>query len=102
VRSAPHNGPWGSLSWAALLILVTVIADWYHEPALRWKMAPWASLVLLLAGLAANLIIPMSKARASASYMLVSLGLSGLIFISPVPCSAFHNRAEWLTTQPAA
>lgn len=81
VRSAPHDGPWGALSWAALLILATVIGDWYHEPALRRKRLPWTSLALLLAGLAASPVIPVSKNRASASYMLISLGLSALIFL---------------------
>lgn len=30
VRAAPHNGPWGALSWAAMLILATCIADLHH------------------------------------------------------------------------
>lgn len=81
VRRAPHNGPWGSLSWASLLILATVIADWYHDPALRWRRAPWAGLGLLLVGLLVGLAIPISKSRASASYILISLGLSALIFL---------------------
>lgn len=88
VRSAPHNGPWGALSWGALLILATVSADWFHEPALRWKRTPWAHLLLLLAGVAVSFAIPVSKARASASYMLISLGLSGLIFLG------FHLLGE--------
>jgi len=88
VRSAPHNGPWGALSWAALLILATVLADWYHEPALRWQRVPWASLALLLTGLAASLLTPVSKTRASASYILISLGLSALILLG------FHVLSE--------
>ncbi|MCX6030034.1 MAG: heparan-alpha-glucosaminide N-acetyltransferase domain-containing protein [Chloroflexi bacterium] len=88
VRSAPQNGPWGALSWGALLILATVLADWYHDPARRWRWAPWASLAMLLAGLAASLVIPVSKARASASYILISLGLSALIFLG------FHVLGE--------
>ncbi len=88
VRSAPHNGPWGALSWAALLILATVIADGYHDPALWWRRAPRAgtalfvgSLVSLLVGGLVSLAIPVSKSRASASYILISLGLSALVFL---------------------
>ena len=81
VRNAPHNGPWGALSWGALLILATVLADWYHDPARRWTTMPWAALAALLAGLAAAVVIPISKARASASYILISLGLSAVIFL---------------------
>ena len=88
VRSAPHNGPWGSLSWASLLILATVLADGYHDLALRWRKAPRAGLVLLVGllvslfvGWLVSLAIPVSKTRASASYILISLGLSALIFL---------------------
>ncbi len=81
VRSAPHNGPWGALSWGAFLILATVLADWYHDPTRRWSRMPWASLAALLAGLAAAVVIPVSKARASASYMLIGLGLSAFVFL---------------------
>ncbi len=81
VRSAPHNGPWGALSWGALLILATVLADWYHDPARRRGRMPWASLAALLAGLAAAAVIPVSKTRASASYVLISLGLSAFVFL---------------------
>ncbi len=82
VRSAPHNGPWGALSWSAYLILATVLADWYHDPMRRRSWAPYAGLVALLAGLATALVIPVSKSRASASYMLISLGLSALVFLA--------------------
>lgn len=88
VRSAPHNGPWGALSWSSLLILATVVADGYHEPAQRWRRTPWAGLALLLGGLAAGLVIPVSKSRASASYVLISLGLSVLLFLG------FHILGE--------
>ena len=81
VRGAVHNGPWGALSWASLLILATVFADWYHDAARRWTRAPWAALGLLLAGLAAGLVIPVAKVRASASYVLITVGLSALIFL---------------------
>ena len=88
VRAAPHNGPWGALSWAALLILATAVADAYQNPTLRRRWAPGVALAALIAGLAASPIIPVSKNRASASYILVSLGLSALIFFG------FHILGE--------
>ncbi len=81
VRSAPHNGPWGSLSWAGLLILATVLADVYHAGRSGPRSFAWLASATLLAGLICALVIPVSKARASASYMLVSLGLGALVFL---------------------
>ena len=87
VLAAPHNGPWGALSWGALLILSIVLADLYHDQASaeggrqntrRWFAA--SGLITLCAGLLLAVYVSISKNRASASYVLVSLGLSALIF----------------------
>jgi predicted acyltransferase len=87
VLGATHNGVWGSLSWGALLILSTALADLYFAPSESGDTAsgvrnlyPWASVALLAIGLALTTVAPISKNRASASYILVSLGLSALIF----------------------
>jgi predicted acyltransferase len=86
VIAAPHNGPWGALSWGALLILATALADLYHgdasavrDPERARRVYPWAGLAVLGAGLAMALVVPVSKHRASASFVLVSLGLSALV-----------------------
>jgi predicted acyltransferase len=81
VLPAPHNGPWGALSWGAMLILATSIADVYHDPGRR-KLVPWLSLLAAVAGLALAVWVPISKDRASMSYALLSLGLSGLVFLA--------------------
>lgn len=94
VQRAPHNGPWGALSWGALLMLATAIADFYHDPARRRRWVPVIALASLLVGLALAPVIPVSKARASASYILVSLGLSALIFLG------FHVSGERRLTAP--
>lgn len=80
VRAAPHNGPWGALSWAALLMLATCVADLHHDVARR-RLTPWVSLLAVVAGLALAVWFPVSKDRASISYVLLSLGLSGLAFL---------------------
>jgi len=80
VLVAPHNGPWGALSWGALLILATALADLFHDEASRKRSFPMASAGLVAAGLVVSIFVPLSKDRASASYELLSLGLSGLVF----------------------
>ncbi len=87
VVAAPHNGPWGALSWGAMLILATVLADLYFGDPTVVRDAerargvyPWVSLATLGVGLALLLIVSISKHRASTSFVLVSLGLSALIF----------------------
>lgn len=89
VQAAPHNGPWGALSWGAMLILGTALADLYHDEAQR-RLFPWAGLVTVIMGLALTAWVPLSKGRASASYVLVSLGASVLVFY------AFHLLASQL------
>lgn len=80
VRSAPHGGLYGALSWAALLILATALADLFPAGPRGRPAFPWAGAALLAAGLALSVLIPISKNRVSAPYVLVSLGLSALIF----------------------
>jgi predicted acyltransferase len=80
VLIAPHNGPWGALSWGAMLILATAMADLYfNQNRNQWKF-PLLSTGLVVMGLALSLLIPLSKDRASTSYVILSLGLSGLVF----------------------
>ncbi len=86
VRS-PHGGLFGSLDWAAMMILGTALADLFHSQGKAKKYFPWASLGVLLVGVASAFLLPVSKHRVSASYVLISLGISALLFLT------FH----WLT-----
>jgi predicted acyltransferase len=79
VLHSPHGGFAGTLSWSAILIIATVFGDIFHHKDQR-KYFPFISLLFLLAGCALALIVPVSKDRVSASYDLVTLGVSGLIF----------------------
>ena len=86
---SPHGGLFGSLNWAAMLILATALADLFHGQG-RWKKVfPWASLAVLAAGIAVAFILPVSKHRVSSSYVLISLGASALLFL------LFHWLAGW-------
>jgi predicted acyltransferase len=88
IRS-PHGGLFGSLNWAAMLILGTALADLFHGEG-RWKKAfPWASLAVLVMGIALAFLLPVSKHRVSSSYVLIALGISALLFL------AFH----WFSTR---
>jgi predicted acyltransferase len=80
VLVAPHNGPWGAFSWGAMLILATALADLYHDARRSQFAYPLLSAGLVVVGLALALLVPLSKDRASASFVLLSLGLSGLVF----------------------
>jgi len=79
VLGSQHGGLPGTLSWAAILILSTVLGDIFHDPKRR-KSFPQLSLAFLLAGFALTILVPVSKNRVSASYDLITLGFSGLVF----------------------
>jgi predicted acyltransferase len=77
---SPHGGLYGSVAWGAMLILATVLADLFHDEARGRRIFPWASLATLLLGIGLAFIIPVSKHRVSASYVLITLGVSALLF----------------------
>lgn len=80
VLRAPHNGPWGAPSWGALLILSTAMADLFFDEPRGRRVFPWVALVLVGLGLLLSTAVPLSKDRASASYVILSLGLSAALF----------------------
>ena len=80
VIHAVHNGPQGALSWGAMLILSTSLADLYYGQAREKRLYAGVSSLVLLVGIILTFLIPISKHRASTSYILVSLGLSAILF----------------------
>jgi predicted acyltransferase len=80
IRS-PHGGVFGSLNWAAMLILGTVLADLFHAEGNKKQAYPWVSSAILLLGILLAFILPVSKHRVSSSYVLISLGISALLFL---------------------
>jgi predicted acyltransferase len=79
VLQATHGGLRGALSWGAMMVLATVLGDLFHDESRR-KWFPDVSVGVLLVGLALALLVPVSKHRVSASYVLITLGGSGLVF----------------------
>jgi predicted acyltransferase len=97
VINAAHNGPQGALSWGAMLIIATSLGDLYQQEEKR-SLFPWLSLILTVVGGLSALIVPLSKQRASASYVLLSLGLSGLLFyVFHLLENRYHYRPPFLT-----
>ncbi len=80
VRGASHGGIRGALSWGAMLILGTALAGLYHAGGKRRWLFPLAGAACMAAGAAMAPWVPISKERVSASYVLVSLGASALVF----------------------
>jgi predicted acyltransferase len=79
---SPHGGLFGSLDWGAMMILSTALADMFHAEGLLKKAFPWASLGVLVIGIALAFLIPVSKSRVSVSYVLISLGVSALLVLA--------------------
>lgn len=79
---AIHDGPWGALSWGAMLIVATALADLHHgeRPCTRSALALYAAL-FLGAGAALSFVVPAAKTRASVSYVVLTLGISALLFV---------------------
>jgi predicted acyltransferase len=84
---SPHGGLFGSVSWGAMLILGTALADLFHDTGKR-KWFYWASLAVLIVGIGLAFLLPVSKHRVSSTYVLISLGISALLF------ALFHFFAE--------
>ncbi len=76
-----HGGIQGSLAWTAMLILATVLADLFHSPPHGWKIHALVSTLVLVAGLGLSTWVAISKNRVTASYVLITLGVSGLLFM---------------------
>jgi predicted acyltransferase len=85
---SPHGGLFGSLDWAAMLILGTALADLFHAEGRGRQAFVWLSAAILVAGVALAFISPVSKHRVSAAYVLITLGVSALLFL------VFHLAAE--------
>jgi len=77
VHASVQGGLVGTLSWGALLILSTAVADVW-----RRGRAPLAVCVgvLMAVAIASVLVVPVAKTRVSLSYVLVTLAVAAIAF----------------------
>jgi len=78
VFTTDHGGFLGSLSWAAMLILCTVVTELYAR-GLKYFLP--ATAVLTGLAVASVFLVPVSKNRVSASYVLVSVAAGCVIYL---------------------
>ena len=82
VLSSPHGGFIGAFSWAAMLILSTVMVDFLQKGMKSFFIGGG---VLSIIAVISLFIVPISKNRVSLSYVLVSTAISclwyGLVYV---------------------
>jgi fucose 4-O-acetylase-like acetyltransferase len=78
VLSSVHGGLFGSLSWAALLVLATAVADVWRRGLIRYGIC---CAVLVAAAVTSALFVPVSKHRVSISFVLLTLALTAIVFL---------------------
>jgi predicted acyltransferase len=99
VLAAPHGGLPGALGWASLLILGTACGDLFFRSPHRELALPAAGLLAVAGALALSPIIPISKPRVSASYILLGVGISVLLFwVFHLIVDRLKWRPSWLAT----
>jgi len=83
------NGVLWSLSWSAMLILATVLADLFHNPRYGRRACLWGAGLALALGILLSFWIPVSLTWGTSSYVLIGLGGSGILFVG----------FDWLSTR---
>lgn len=89
VLNSVHGGLFGALSWAALLILSTAVADVWRKGFAPFL--PCTGLLVVAAALS-TLVVPVSKHRVSLSYILITLALSAAVFLA---LKAIDRFRQW-------
>jgi predicted acyltransferase len=97
VLKSGHGGIQGAVSWSAMLVLATGIADLWHERGRSETFMAISGGIALAAGIGLSFLVAVSKNRVSASYVLISLGASALLFwIVQVLAGRLRVRAGFL------
>jgi len=83
IQQSEHGGPLGALSWAAIILLASTVGDVLKpkELMLIHKRIMGFNVVCIACGLFLLLFIPMSKTTVSPSYVMISTGLSGVVYL---------------------
>jgi predicted acyltransferase len=79
VLASTHGGLIGAVSWAALLVMATAVADAWREGAGTYLL--WCAGLAALA-LVSLWVVPVSKHRVSPSYVLLCLAVSALAWFA--------------------
>lgn len=79
VLHSAHGGLIGALSWGALLVLSTAVADLWRRGIPTYAAC---CAILALAATVALVIVPVSKNRVSLSYVLLTLAISAIVFLA--------------------
>jgi predicted acyltransferase len=97
VLASPHGGLPGCLAWASLLLLATACSDLLFRPTGREWVLPAVGLLAVASALALSVIVPISKMRVSASYILLGLGTSVLLlWVFHLLVDRWGVRIPWL------
>jgi predicted acyltransferase len=70
----------GVISWGAMLILASVLAEWYYDYSRGKWLFILGSLMSLGLGIGLSSWVEVSQYFVSASYVLIGLGVSGVVF----------------------
>jgi predicted acyltransferase len=79
VLHSVQGGLFGALSWGALLLMSTAVADVWRSGLRPYGIC--CALLVVAAAIAA-VLVPVSKVRVSLSYVLVTLAISALVFLA--------------------
>ena len=78
VLHSVHGGLFGSLSWAALLVLSTAVADVWRKGLFPFVLC---CSFLVIAALVTVVLVPVSKHRVSLSFVMMTLAISAVVFL---------------------
>jgi hypothetical protein len=78
VLGSDHGGFVGAVSWGALLVVATAVADVWRRGMRDYGIC---CALLVVTGIASALLVPLSKNRVSLSYVLLTLAIAAVAFL---------------------
>lgn len=83
IQQAEHGGPLATISWATIILMASIAGDLLKPKALMQshKNILLFCVVCITIGFSMQLSIPVSKSYVSSSYVMISTGLSGLVYL---------------------
>lgn len=93
VLGSVHGGLFGAISWGALLVLSTAIADVWRQGTLSYVIC---CLCLVVGAGISSVLVPVSKHRVSLSFILITLALIATVYLVVELLSRGHKRPSGL------